>query len=126
MVAEYDRDFEDSSAGFAVLKAALTDGARVARENGAVFVVAVYPVLFHVGGEYPFAAIHRRLSDFCRSQGIPFVDLQPAFTGRGDRELWVHATDQHPNEVANALAASRLADELRAIGLVERQVETSR
>lgn len=120
MIDVYNHDFEDSSPGYQELKTAVAEGANLARSNGIQFVVAVYPVLFHVGDDYPFEGIHRKLGELCRSLGIPFIDLQPAFRGQLDQELWVHATDQHPNEVANRLAAARLADELRSLGIIDR------
>ena len=37
------------------------------------------------------------------------MDLLPYLRGRPTRSLWVHESDLHPNEIAQALAAPALA-----------------
>jgi lysophospholipase L1-like esterase len=123
MIEVYEHDFQDDSEGYRKMKASLSEGARVARENGVQFVIAVYPVLFHVGEDYPFGSIHERIAEFCRSENIPFIDLQPAFAGQRDPDLWVHVSDQHSNEVANELAARRLSGQLNELGVIRRMEE---
>ena len=44
-----------------------------------------------------------------QNTGAQFLDLLPAFTGKSGPILWVHPTDQHPNEKAHAIAARQLA-----------------
>ena len=36
------------------------------------------------------------------------VDLLPAFAGHDGPELWVHPTNQHPNEAGHAIAGRAL------------------
>jgi lysophospholipase L1-like esterase len=94
---------------------------REAREHcarrGARLALAVHPILVDLD-DYPFAPIHAAVLDFCAAEGIPAVDLLPAFAGRRARDLWVHENDQHPNELAHALSAVVLADFLRRAGLL--------
>jgi hypothetical protein len=50
--------------------------------------------------------------------GVPVVDLLPSFLGLDDRSLWVHQTNQHPNETGHAIAAREIFDFLEAQGLL--------
>jgi hypothetical protein len=51
------------------------------------------------------------------------LDLLPAFHGRSATELWVHPTDQHPNEVAHRIAAKKLAEFLAQDPEVRAKIE---
>ena len=115
MVREYNKSYADASPGYRRLQDALLEGQALADQAGSEFVVVRYPVLHRLAEHYPFRAIHRKIDDFCQRKDIDFVDLLPAFLGQRDRDLWVHSTDQHPNEVANQLAAVHLADRLRTV-----------
>ncbi len=76
--------------------------------------VVVFPVLQDLDGAYPFEDIHKKIAAFCRDAGIEHVDLLDTYTGRDAASLWVHPTDQHPNEKAHRLAAERIAQHLDA------------
>jgi hypothetical protein len=71
-------------------------------------VVAVLPMLSGLGDAYPYQGLHELVTEFCRAQGIACVDLLPAVRGRADEDLWVHPTDQHPNDVCCRLFAESL------------------
>lgn len=88
--------------------ARLADGRRAANGVGARFAVALFPFLYALDDDYPFAALHARVADFCAAHRIAFVDLLDAFRGRDYAELWVHPSDQHPNERAHEIAAAAL------------------
>jgi lysophospholipase L1-like esterase len=79
-----------------------------ARASGAVFGLAVFPVLIDLDESHPFAGIQELLVRFARENDIPVHDLLPAFLGRSAPDLWVSPLDQHPNEEAHALAAASL------------------
>lgn len=81
---------------------------RRTRERGAQFLVASWPILVGLEGEYPFAAVHAEIARFCLGAGIPRVELLDVLRGRDSASLWVHPVDRHPNEVANRLAAEAL------------------
>lgn len=81
----------------------------VAKQSGARFVVAIQPILTGVGKDYPFAAAHREIADWCRAQGIPVIDLQPAFAGNEAKDLIVHPKDHHPNARAHRIMGEALA-----------------
>lgn len=76
------------------------------------FVVALWPLLADLDGNYPFQPIHTEVGDFCRRAGIPFHDSLPAFRGRRTADLWAHPIDRHPNEVAQRIFAQSLAKAL--------------
>jgi lysophospholipase L1-like esterase len=61
---------------------------------------------------YPYAPLLQMVADFCDEQGIERVDLLPRVIGRVDEDLWVHPTDQHPNDVGHRLIGEGLADYL--------------
>ena len=83
------------------------------RGRGGRFLVALWPLLVSLEADYPFEAVHRRVSEACAGLGIGFVDLLPELRGAQSAALWVHQTDMHPNERAHRLAAARLRRALR-------------
>lgn len=85
---------------------------RRAEAQGARLVVAPWPLLVGLEAGYPFEAAHAEIARFCLAAGIAHHDLLPAFRGRRTAELWVHAVDHHPNEIAHRIAAESLASEV--------------
>jgi hypothetical protein len=53
------------------------------------------------------------VAQFCVWNGIRTLDLFDAFEGRPYAELWVHPSDQHPNEDGHRISAVALADFVR-------------
>jgi lysophospholipase L1-like esterase len=86
-----------------------------AQAQGAVFGLAVFPVLVELDEGYPFRAISDLLMEFAAAHGIPAHDLLPAFLGREAADLWVSPLDQHPNEAGHAVAADSLLPFVRAL-----------
>jgi hypothetical protein len=54
---------------------------------------------------YPYAELHAMVAAFCEAEGIEHLDLLPRFLGQDERSLWVHPTDQHPNDRASGSSA---------------------
>jgi hypothetical protein len=79
------------------------------RHRGGRFILALWPLLVPWDDGYPLREIHEHNAGFAQARSIEFVDLLPALMTRKAPELWVHPVDRHPNEVASALAAQRLA-----------------
>ena len=73
-------------------------------------LVAVFPMMTQLDEHYPFKAVHALVRDFCAEHSIACVDLLDRFLGRDARELWVHPTDQHPNDVGQRLLAEGIRD----------------
>jgi lysophospholipase L1-like esterase len=86
----------------------------VRRDEGgrARLLVAIFPMLTRLATHYPFGGIHQIVRDFCAKEGIECVDLLDRFVGADERELWVHPTDQHPNDVGNRIMARAILDYL--------------
>lgn len=87
----------------------------MARAQGAVFGLAVFPMLVELDEGYPFRAVSDLLMEFAAARGIPAHDLLPAFLGREAADLWVSPLDQHPNEAGHAVAADSLLPFVRAL-----------
>jgi lysophospholipase L1-like esterase len=91
----------------------LARGRRLAEAEGAGFAVAIHPFLYRLDADYPFRPLHEMVARFCLANGIPVLDLFDAFQGRRFAELWVHPSDQHPNEIGHRIAARALAHFIR-------------
>lgn len=83
--------------------------------RGGEFALVVFPVLFELGADYPLAGVCEEIERFARQHGIRVHSLLPAFLGRDASTLWVSPLDQHPNEVAHALAADSITEFLLPI-----------
>lgn len=82
---------------------------QTSREIGARFAVALFPFLYRLDESHPFLPLHEMVRATCERLGIPFEDLLEAFMGRDYADLWVHPSDQHPNEVGQRIAAEAIA-----------------
>jgi hypothetical protein len=103
--ARYD---EPNREGWERTQSKLRRVARTCRGMKVQLVVALWPLLADLEGDYPFAEIHGKIRSFCEREGILFQDLLPSLRGNRTATLWVHPADHHPNEVAHALAANSL------------------
>lgn len=106
----------DDSPGWIRVRDALREAKALSIRHDFALALVVFPVLWQLDGDYPFAGIHSRISATARRLGIPVLDLLPAFRGRDAESLWVHPTNQHPNEEAHAIAAEALLRFLRENG----------
>ncbi len=75
-------------------------------------VVAILPMISALDDEYPYRGLHDMAREFCSSEDIETVDLMDTLINRHAPDLWVHPTDQHPNDVAHALLADGLLNYL--------------
>ncbi|MHC4400639.1 MAG: SGNH/GDSL hydrolase family protein [Planctomycetota bacterium] len=85
--------------------------------DGSDLVIVLFPLMYEFD-DYPFQEIHDKMADFCRREGIPLLDLLPAFSAYRAEDLWVHPIDHHPNETANAIAAEEIHRFLEGEGLL--------
>jgi hypothetical protein len=113
-IREAVASFDENSEGWQRSRAALDDIARALSERGIGFLVVLHPFLHELDGDYPFQPIHDALRRHCESTGVAFLDLRAAYRDFNGPELWVHPTDQHPNERAHRIAAEAIADHLLA------------
>mgnify|MGYP002630805702 CR=1 FL=1 len=73
--------------------------------RGIPLLMVVFPFFVELDGDYPFASIHEVVQRHAEQRGIPLLDLREAYSRFHGPELWVHETDQHPNEIAHRVAA---------------------
>jgi hypothetical protein len=69
--------------------------------------IAILPLLYKLNDKYPFVSLHKKVENSIANDSIT-IDLLPEFIGNKDIDLWVHPTDQHPNEVAHKLIADKI------------------
>ncbi len=91
----------------------------VCREHHVPLLVVAFPFFINLDGNYPFQPIHDQVAATCQKEGIPFLDLREEFRGFHGPELWVHPTDQHPNETAHKLAATAIVKEILSENLLD-------
>lgn len=113
LVQSYREAFADGSPSWASFQADLRRAAGLCSERGARLALAIFPVLHSLDLQYPWRAEHERIAAFARSLGVPVLDLLSAFLGQDAVALWVHPTNQHPNERGHAIAAQALLAFLR-------------
>jgi len=82
------------------------------RNAGVELRVAVFPMVHLLGPSYPLRDIHRQITDFCTSQGIRTLDLEPALTPHVHDGLRASVFDVHPSAVAHRLAADAMRESL--------------
>lgn len=87
----------------------LDDIVATCRDNHFHLMVVAFPFFYELNGDYPFQPIHDRLRDYCGEKEVAFLDLRETYRSFRGPELWVHPTDQHPNEVAHRVAAEATA-----------------
>ena len=117
---QYYRDlFEERNPGWVRSRRSLVTMGEYARKRGIPFYVVLFPILHELDGEYPLAGVHAKVRDAAEGAGARFVDLLPVLAGREATSLWVHPTDQHPNDVAHRLVAEALAAVFERDGLGE-------
>jgi len=90
----------------------LTNLHRQCVDQGVDFRMVIFPFVSDVGENYPFRAAHERIVDFCKTEKIPVLDLEPIFRSHAGENLVVSRFDGHPNERANAVAAQAIEDQL--------------
>lgn len=93
--------YDDDQPGWRATQGAFRRLAAMCRERGIDLQVVLLPEL-HALDEYPFEREYRKVADFLRAEGIPVLDITPAFADvTAPQSLWVSPDDAHPNAVAH-------------------------
>lgn len=108
------RSFDEGSRQWLSCRQALIDIRDLCRQHGAGLLVVIFPFFHELNGDYPFQPIHDAVGRHCRAHNIPVLDLRDAYRAWNGPELWVHPTDQHPNEIAHGIAAEAIFHCLKA------------
>jgi len=111
-------DYADRAPGLASVRHALMEIGQIGRETEIPVVLMIFPNLWKLDESYPFTPAHAKVAAAAERAGIPVLDLIDAFRGEDGVSLWVHPTNQHPNEVAHAIAGRALHEFLVAQGLL--------
>lgn len=112
LVESYVESFRDDAPGWVLSRKSLASAAELSKEQGFELVLAIYPVLWSLSDNYPFAGIHETITEYVTGLGIPVLDLQPFFIGHSGPELWAHPNNQHPNPEAQRIVGNALAEYL--------------
>ncbi|MCA9407445.1 MAG: SGNH/GDSL hydrolase family protein [Candidatus Omnitrophica bacterium] len=96
-------------------KLALESMVQYARERNIPLTIVIFPVLYKVNRNYPFYSIHTKLHELLDYEDIDYIDLLPNLKGFRDAQLWVHPTDQHPNEVVHKIIAQTLIEHFQKL-----------
>lgn len=102
-----------------VSQAALERAAELGQQHGFRVALIIFPEFYHLDDRYPFFAIHELVKAKATSLSMPVLDLMTVYQGLVDRDLWVHPSDHHPNEVAHKLAAEAIEPFLWENGLLQ-------
>jgi len=104
-------DFHDLP-GYAVTARLLSEMHRLAREHGARFYLAYIPQRSEIELDAPFPyvrTVHAMVEDIARRDGMPLIDLSPAFRQRTQAgERLIYAVDAHWTPAGHRLAADVL------------------
>jgi lysophospholipase L1-like esterase len=114
----FARLYDDVHPGWRRAKLALQRAQALCKQRGIGFALVMYPDLSRRGEHLASHDAYRILAAFCREQGIPVLDLEPALSGVDLRALRVHLLDSHPNGRAHTIAGDAVAEWLRAGGLL--------
>jgi len=115
LVENYIDSFRENAPGWIQSKKAMASAWKLSDKRGFKLVLAIYPVLWSLSDDYPFASIHETISGYADGLGIPVLDLQPLFTGYDGPELWAHPNNQHPNAEAQRIAGNALSEYLLSL-----------
>ena len=108
----YQALYRPDAQGWKVARGALDELVRACRRENIPLVVMLFPLLHRLDESHPFKDIYSLVQQQVEGSGGQFLNLFPAFLGSDAESLWVHPTDQHPNEQAHRIAAEQLADRL--------------
>jgi hypothetical protein len=117
-IEHYRSLYREGNPGWDEARRALEEIGAIGRASDVRVTVAIFPLLFQLDSGYPFRDLHDHIAAAARAAGLDCLDLLPAFEAHSGPELWVHPTDQHPNEIALRLAAGRLAEHVATAGEV--------
>jgi lysophospholipase L1-like esterase len=108
LVSNYRSSFLPDAPGWIEAQSGLQRVAALSESHEFDLVVMIFPVLWKLSADYPFREIHETVRNRAEALGIRVFDLLPAFAGHDGPELWVTTSDQHPNEIAHAIAGEAL------------------
>ena len=111
-IRECVQSFHRDSKDWQLCRAALGDIQQMCFDRNISFMVVMFPFFHNLDGDYPFQPVHDAVGSYCKQNHVHFLDLRDHYRDYNGPELWVHPTDQHPNEIAHEIAAHAVANDL--------------
>lgn len=111
-VEYYKSLFRDTNRGWIESRKALREIIELCREKNVPCFVLCFPILYQLNHRHPFCYIHSLVQQEVEGSRGTFIDLFPALKGLESTALWVHPTDQHPNEKVHRIAAKALVEKI--------------
>jgi lysophospholipase L1-like esterase len=113
-VTGYLSMYREDAPGWVAAQKALKLMGGLCRERGIPFVVVIFPLFGQpLDDSYPFVEIHRKVAEAAAAVGAKVVDLLPFYKGlRFDLLVVDGAADEHPNEIAQRIAADAILKSL--------------
>ena len=111
MVSYYNALYRPESRDWMKSEQALRRMIQICRQRNIPVYVVFFPMLYRLE-RYPFADVHRRVGEVVKEEGGVFIDLFPLLKNMRTDKLWVHPTDQHPNEIVHRIAAEAIAEKI--------------
>jgi hypothetical protein len=102
--------YRNDSAKWDYCRTSLLGIHKTCQAAGVDLAVVIFPFFVNLDGNYPFQFIHDQVRTLFEEQSVPVLDLRDSFRDFEGPELWVHPTDQHPNEIAHKIAAQSLGE----------------
>ena len=110
--AYYRSLYRSDAEGWKTTQKALHEIVTICKREQLPLVVMIFPVLHRLYYNHPYKDLYAMIASEVKDGGGRTLNLFPAFQGNAAEKLWVHPTDQHPNEVAHRIAAEQLTENL--------------
>ena len=106
------RSFEEDSSKWEQCRKAILEIRNRCQETKTPLFIVIFPFFYELDRDYPFQPIHEVVHRFCETEAIPVLDLRDNYRQYRGPEMWVDASDPHPNARAHAIAAQAIAADL--------------
>ncbi len=117
----YRAMYREESPEWQRTRKALGDIAGICRDNGIPCYAVLFPLLVNLDN-YPLEREHQKVKEVVEEHGYEVIDLLPELGKLGvpHQDLWVHPTDQHPNEIVHRRVAELLARHITESDFMDR------
>lgn len=109
-IAFYRALYKEEEQDWQNTKKAIVNLANYSKAHEVPILVLLFPILHELNEDYPLIKIHQKVSEAFETCNLKVIDLLPFLTGRKAQDLWVHPTDQHPNEIVHEVTAQALME----------------
>lgn len=103
----YHAAYREDSLGWLETKRAINDFGNFQRTTGIPITFMIFPALFRLN-DYPFMVEQGKVVKELEDNNLEYISLLPLLSKYTGPELWVHPTDQHPNEIVHKIVAEAL------------------